>query len=150
MEPIFHEGGQAGVTHLRDTVAIHLIEKSGERSTPCGCPFLSHVVEGRSPDDPWTGHRIRSRPRKGVAEGGGGKVRHPGGVEVNTSTFPQVIAAIAARPVAMKRGSLTGSSIPLWCRLPFALPPADPAGDSDRGPLFVARVSRHEVPKTPG
>ena len=26
-----------GVTHLRDTIAIHLIVKSGERSTPCGC-----------------------------------------------------------------------------------------------------------------
>ena len=22
-----------------------------------GCPFFIHVVEGRSPDDPWTGHR---------------------------------------------------------------------------------------------
>jgi len=37
------------VTHLRDTVAIHLIVKSGERSTPCGCPFFSLVVEGVAP-----------------------------------------------------------------------------------------------------
>ena len=50
-----------GVTHLRDTVAIHLIVKSGERSTPCGCPFFSHVVEGRSPEDPWTSQRKQSR-----------------------------------------------------------------------------------------
>ena len=70
-------------------------------------------------------------------------MRHPGGVEVKTSTFPQVFAAIAARPVAMKRGSLTGSSIPLWRRPSFALsptdparghpPPSDPARHPDRG-----------------
>ena len=46
---------------MRDTVAIHLIVNSGERSTPCGCPFFSHVVEGRSPEDPWTRQRKQSR-----------------------------------------------------------------------------------------
>ena len=53
---------------MRDTVAIHLIVKSGERSTPCGCPLHSHVVEGRSPEDPWIKYRkITPRPRQGVA-----------------------------------------------------------------------------------
>ena len=33
----------------------------------------------------------------------------PQGVEVRTLIYPQVIAAVAARPVAMKRGSLSGS-----------------------------------------
>ena len=33
----------------------------------------------------------------------------PQGVEVLTLIYPQVIAAVAARPVAMKRGSLSGS-----------------------------------------
>ena len=51
-------------THLSGTEAPQLIVKSGERSTPCGCPLHSHVVEGRSPEDPWT--RI-PRPRQGVA-----------------------------------------------------------------------------------
>ena len=37
------------VTHLRDTVAIHLIVKSGERSTPCGCPLHSHRSRGVAP-----------------------------------------------------------------------------------------------------
>ena len=30
------------------------------------------------------------------------------------------------------------------------IPPDNPAGDPDRGPFCIARVSRHEVPKTPG
>ena len=69
-----------------------------------------------------------------VAEGGGGEeVRHPGGVEVKTLTFPQVIAAVAARPVAMERGSLAGSGIPLWCRLPFALSAGRSGGAPELG-----------------
>ena len=31
-----------------------------------------------------------------------------------------------------------------------SVPPTDPAGDPGRGPFCLARVSRHEVPKTPG
>ncbi len=58
---------EGGESHLSDTVVISLIVKSGKRSTPCGCPLLSHEVEGRSPEDPWIRHRIRTRPRKGVA-----------------------------------------------------------------------------------
>ena len=38
-----------GVTHLRDTIAIHLIVKSGERSTPCGCPLHSLGSRGVAP-----------------------------------------------------------------------------------------------------
>ena len=69
------------VTHLRDTVAIHLIVKSGERSTPCGCPFFSHVVEGRSPEDPWTGQCKQSRDPARVSHlPVRQSVRHPSGV----------------------------------------------------------------------
>ena len=62
-------------------------------------------------NDPW-----------GVAEGGGEEVRHPIGVEVKTLTFPQVIAAVAARPVAMERGSLAGSGIPYMVSASFCPP----------------------------
>ncbi len=61
-EPLHTPSDQG--THLSGTEAPQLIVKSGERSTPCGCPLHSHVVEGRSPEDPWT--RI-PRPRQGVA-----------------------------------------------------------------------------------
>ena len=37
------------MTHLIDTVAVHQIVKSGERSTPCGCPLLSHRSRGVAP-----------------------------------------------------------------------------------------------------
>jgi len=39
----------SGVTHSRDTVAIHPIVKSGERSTPCGCPLHSLGSRGVAP-----------------------------------------------------------------------------------------------------
>ena len=47
------------MTHLSGTEAIPLIARSVVRCTPCGCPLPSHVVEGRSPEDPWIRHRKR-------------------------------------------------------------------------------------------
>ena len=47
--------------------------------TPCGCPLHSHVVEGRSPEDPWISRRIHPRPL-GVAEIDG-EVQRPIGVK---------------------------------------------------------------------
>ena len=42
-----------------------LIEKRGERSTPAGVPDFCPDVEGRSPEDPLTGHRKQSAPPLG-------------------------------------------------------------------------------------
>ena len=114
--------------------------RRGGRLHPSGVPASYPPVKGRSPDDPWISRHKRQRPRQGVAEVDG-EVRHPGGVEVKTSTFPQVIAAVAARPVAMKRGSLAGSGIPLWCRLPFTPPAGRSGGAPEPGRGGLERAS---------
>ena len=49
-------------------------------------------------------------------------MRHPGGGEGKTLTFPQVIAAVAARPVAMERGSPPGSGTTIMVSASFCTP----------------------------
>ena len=109
---------------------MQIIGRQGRGCTPCGCPLHSHRSRGEAPMTRGSAGVYILDPLR-VAEGGG-KVRHPCGVEVKTSIFPQVIAAIAARPVAKKRGSLAGSGIPLCYRLPFAHPCRGAAHRSDK------------------
>ena len=81
----------------------------------------------------------------------------PQGVEVKTLICPQVIAAVAARPVAIKRGSLSGSSTcgrergigqghaPEWHRSPSSHREEKHPG---RGARFVA-TGRGAQPRRP-
>ena len=88
-------------------------------------------------------------------------VRHPGGVVGSlVMPYPRVFGAApldlwlknghpsGVRPLTMRRRA----SVPLKCViLSDMLPHADPAGAKpQRDHRFLARVSRHEVPKTAG
>ena len=122
---------------------MQIIGRQGRGCTPCGCPLHSHRSRGEAPMTRGSAGVYILDPLR-VAEGGG-KVRHPCGVEVKTSIFPQVIAAIAARPVAKKRGSLAGSGIPLCYRLLLLTPAGvQPTGRTNR----TSRTSRTFCPNT--
>ena len=117
--------------------------------TPCGCPLHSHRSRGAAP-------MTRGSPGENdndplwVAEGGRRSATpwRGRGQDTDLSTGHRRC-----------RGSTCGygAEIPSGIRhhhygVGFLLPspPADPARDPGRGHFCIARVSRHEVPKTPG
>ena len=114
--------------------------------TPWGASFLATGRRGVAPTtrgsdiviDPATPPGCRTIK---LAQG----VRHPDGVEVKRSVCPQVIAAVAARPVARKRGSLSGSITPAKGSLPHPARPARPT----RPPRPIRHRARPPRPTRP-
>ena len=122
----------SGVTHSRDTVAIHLIVKSGERSTPCGCPLHSLGSRGVAPTTRGSGiasdPAIPARVSHSLPDW---YVRHPDGVAEGSARRPT--RGRGDREVSLYIGHRFADDRCLWSEHPSGVHHRMDAGKSSSG-----------------